>query len=78
LFHRRYCGIRDPRRRPLDIATAGSDRGGQQPHLKKGFSSPGGGFASGRRTEQVVSMLDNPVTPTGKEIRLTEYAACAG
>jgi hypothetical protein len=28
--------------------------------------------------EDRVSAKDDPVAPTGKEIRLTEYAACAG
>jgi hypothetical protein len=33
---------------------------------------------AGRRTEEVRSVTDKLVAPTGKEIRLTEYAACAG
>jgi hypothetical protein len=57
---------------------AGSGRGEDQGHLEKGLSPPGSGYTPGRRTEEVVSMPDNPVTPMGKEIRLTEYAACAG
>jgi hypothetical protein len=28
--------------------------------------------------EDSVSAKESPVAPTGKEIRLTEYAACAG
>ena len=30
------------------------------------------------RMEDNVSAKDHPIAPSGKEIRLTEYAACAG
>jgi len=28
--------------------------------------------------EDIMSLEDHPFAPSGKEIRLTEYAACAG
>jgi len=35
-------------------------------------------MGAGWRTEEVRSVTDKLVAPMGKEIRLTEYAACAG
>jgi hypothetical protein len=32
----------------------------------------------GEATQEVMHVTDDPAAPTGKEIRLTQYAACAG
>ncbi|MEK7204860.1 MAG: hypothetical protein AAB254_05065, partial [candidate division NC10 bacterium] len=37
-----------------------------------------GGAEEEEDCKEVRNVADDPVAPTGKEIRLTEYAACAG
>lgn len=37
-----------------------------------------GGAEAEEDCKEAMIVAENPVAPTGKEIRLTEYAACAG